>query len=400
MPKTRLALAAAVAAAVALAVLLFSSSAAPARDLQAKLEAKQAKLSKVRARKGVLTTTISRYGDQIERLTGEVARLRGQEAGVRSRLAAKQAELNRAVARLDVAKRRLAVVRAHLKRALAALRERLVAIYETGTPDLLSVLVGSGGYEDLVNRAEYLDRIHGMDDAIVGRVRELRDEVRRTVEGLRATKNQIQAARDSIAAEEQALASARAAVQSHQTALLAARGRRIAALAKVRAHEQELDGSVAAIQGKIAARLMESGSAPLAAGPIRGGSGSGLIWPVDGPVVSGFGPRHINGSYEFHPGIDIAVPSGTPIRAAAAGTVIFTEPESSSGGYGNYTCIDHGGGLSTCYAHQESFAVSAGQRVAQGQVIGYSDCTGYCLGPHVHFEVRINGEVTDPMGYL
>ncbi len=94
------------------------------------------------------------------------------------------------------------------------------------------------------------------------------------------------------------------------------------------------------------------------------------------------------------------MPSGTPIRAAAAGTVIFTEPEASSGGYGNYTCIDHGGGLSTCYAHQETFAVSAGQHVSQGQVIGYSDCTGYCFGPHVHFEVRINGSVTDPMGYL
>ena len=174
----------------------------------------------------------------------------------------------------------------------------------------------------------------------------------------------------------------------------------MAALAKIRSHEQELDGSVAAIQGKIAAQLMGAASAPLAAGPIRAGSGSGMIWPVDGPVVSGFGPRNINGSYEFHPGIDIAVPSGTPIRAAAAGTVVFTEPESSSGGYGNYTCIDHGGGLSTCYAHQEAFAVSAGQQVSQGQVIGYSDCTGYCLGPHVHFEVRINGEVTDPMGYL
>lgn len=400
MPKTRLALAASVAAAAALALLLLSSAVAPARDLQSKLEAKQAQLSKVRERKGVLTTTISRYQGQIERLTSEVAGFRSQEAGVRARLAAKQAELDRAMARLDIAKKRLAVARAHLKRALVALRERLVAVYEVGTPDLLSVIVGSSSYEDLVNRAAYLDRIHGMDDAIVGRVRQLRDEVRRTVDRLRASKDQIQAARNTIAAEEQALASARAAVQSRQSALLAARRRRLAALAKIRSHERELDGSVAAIQGKIAAQLMGSGSAPLAAGPIQAGNGSGLIWPVDGPVVSGFGPRTIQGHYEFHPGVDIAVPSGTPIRAAAAGAVAFTEPESSSGGYGNYTCIDHGGGLSTCYAHQESFAVSAGQRVSQGEVIGYSDCTGYCLGPHVHFEVRINGEVTDPMGYL
>ena len=102
----------------------------------------------------------------------------------------------------------------------------------------------------------------------------------------------------------------------------------------------------------------------------------------------------------MHEGIDIAVPAGTPIRAAASGTVILVQGEAESGGYGNFTCIDHGGGLATCYAHQESFAVSAGQHVEQGQVIGYSDCTGYCFGPHVHFEVRINGQTTDPLGYL
>ena len=399
MRKTRFATAACFAAVAALAMLLFAA-AAPAQDLQSKLEDKEAKLSQVREKKGVLTSTISHYGDRIDRLTTEVATLRNQEAGVRARLSAKQHELDHAVAQLDVAKKRLAAMRAHLKRALVALRERLVAIYETGTPDVLSVILDSGGYNDLVERTEYLNRIHGMDDAVVGRVRELRNEVKRTVTRLRSVKDQIQAARDAIAAEEQALASTRAAVQSRQSALVAARGKRVAALAQIRKHEQELDGSVAAIQGKIAAELMGTSSAPLPAGPIQPGSGSGLIWPVSGPVVSGFGPRTINGSYEFHPGIDIAVPSGTPIRAAAAGTVIFTEPESSSGGYGNYTCIDHGGGLSTCYAHQEVFEVSAGQHVAQGQVIGLSDCTGYCFGPHVHFEVRVNGEVTDPMAYL
>jgi murein DD-endopeptidase MepM/ murein hydrolase activator NlpD len=381
MLKTRLALAALLAAAAALIVLLAASSAAPAQDLESKLDAKEAKLSKVRERKGVLTATISGLGDKIDRLTGEVATLRNHEAAVRVRLDAKQGELDRAEAQLDVAKKRLLVMRAHLKRALVSLRHRLVAIYETGTPDVLSVLIGSNGYDDLIDRTEYLNRIHGMDEAVVGRVRDLRDQVRRTVTRLRAAKNTIE--------------TARAAVQRRQSALLSARSERLAALREIRKHEEELDGSVAAIQGKIAARLAGTGSVPLPAGPIQGGSGSGLIWPVSGPVVSGFGSRTINGSYEYHPGIDIAVASGTPIRAAAAGTVIFTEPEASSGGYGNYTCIDHGGGLSTCYAHQETFAVSAGQQVSQGQIIGYSDCTGYCFGPHLHFEVRIGGEVTD-----
>lgn len=328
-----------------------------------------------------------------------MAGIRTREAAVRTRLAAKQGELDRAVAELDGAKQRLDEVRAHLKRALIELRRRLVAMYEAGTPDLLSVIVESSSVSDLATRAEYLDRLRGMDEAVVGRVRELRDEVRAIVNRLRDAKDTIEAARDAIAAEEQALADARTALQSHQRRLLAARAEREAALARIRKHEQELDGSVAAIQGKIAAQLMASGSSPLPAGPVKGGSGS-MIWPVDGPVVSGFGGRNIGAGYEYHPGIDIAVPEGTPIRAALAGTVIFTEPEASSGGYGNYTCIDHGGGLSTCYAHQSSFAVSAGESVSQGQIIGYSGCTGYCLGPHVHFEVRINGSVTDPMGYL
>jgi murein DD-endopeptidase MepM/ murein hydrolase activator NlpD len=122
-------------------------------------------------------------------------------------------------------------------------------------------------------------------------------------------------------------------------------------------------------------------------------SAKGLIWPVNGPVVSPFGMRW----GRLHAGIDIAVPSGTPIHAAAAGTVVIAGWVS---GYGNYTCIDHGGGLATCYAHQQSFAVGVGAHVDQGQVIGYSDCTGHCFGPHLHFEVRINGTPVDPLGYL
>jgi peptidoglycan DL-endopeptidase CwlO len=398
MSRTRpVALALSIAA--ALCISLVASPAAPAKDLQSTLEAKQAKLDKVREHKGVLTTTISHYGDQIDRLTGEVAGIRDREAAVRTRLAAKQAELNQAVTQLDVAKGRLQKLRSHLKRALTALRDRLVAMYETGSPDVISVIVGSSSLDDLAARTEYLDRLHGMDEAVVGRVTDLRDRVRGLVTRLRESKERIEAARDSIAAETEALTVVRSALQRRQAALVRARHDREAALAKVGEHEEELDGSVAAIQAKIAAQLIATGSAPLPAGPIKGGSGS-MIWPVDGPVVSGFGPRTINGSYEYHPGIDIAVPEGTPIRAALSGTVSLQQSEAESGGYGNYTCLDHGGGLSTCYAHQSSFVATLGQSVSQGDIIGYTGCTGYCLGPHLHFEVRINGSVTDPMGYL
>lgn len=381
------------AAAAALLALLALAPLASAEDLQSQLDSKEAKLSEVRERKGVLTTTISRYRARIERLASEVEALQAAEAAVRTRLEAKQAELDDAIAELDVAKRHLAVVKGRLKRALVALRNRLVAMYEAGTPDLLSVIVGSEGYDDLVQRAEYLNRINGLDEAIVDRVRQLRDQVKHTVSLLRNTKESIEAARDAIAAEEAALVSARSAVQERQAELAAARQRREEALEKINSVEDHVEGDLAEIQAKLTAQLQSISTLP--AGPIRYGSGS-LIWPVDGPVVSGFGMRW----GRMHEGIDIAVPAGTPIRAADAGTVVLMQSEAESGGYGNFTCLEHGGGLQTCYAHQSAFAVSSGQSVSQGQVIGYVGCTGHCFGDHLHFEVRVNGVPTDPLGYL
>jgi murein DD-endopeptidase MepM/ murein hydrolase activator NlpD len=394
MFKTRLGTVALVAAVAALVVLLGGSGTALAEDLSEKLSEKEAKLSEVRERKGVLTTTISRYRDEIEELTQEVAVLRAREEEVRVRLEAKQAELNSAVAELEQAKRHLAAVKARLKRALVALREHLVTIYQTGTPDVLSVIVSSEGFDELVDRSEYLSRLNGLDEAVVVRVRDLRDQVKRTVARLRDTKNRIEAARDAIAAEEQALASARAAVQSRQEELLAARRQREAALSRISEHEDHLEADMAEISAEIAAQLESTASAPLPAGPIRYGSGQ-LIWPVDGPVVSGFGMRW----GRMHEGIDIAVPAGTPIRAAASGSVVLVQSDAERGGYGNFTCLDHGGGLQTCYAHQSSFAVTSGS-VSQGDVIGYVGCTGHCYGDHLHFEVRISGAPTDPLGYL
>jgi murein DD-endopeptidase MepM/ murein hydrolase activator NlpD len=110
-------------------------------------------------------------------------------------------------------------------------------------------------------------------------------------------------------------------------------------------------------------------------------------------LTSPFGPRW--GS--FHPGIDIGASMGTPIKAAKSGVVVNA---AANGGYGNFTCINHGGGLSTCYAHQASFATSAGAEVAQGEVIGTVGSTGFSTGPHLHFEVRVNGQAVDPLGYL
>ena len=399
MPLTRPFVIAFAALLAALCLLAVDASPAPAEDLSSELESKESQLEETQQRKGVLTTTITRNARQVERLSGEVATIRERETTTRARLDATERKLATAGDELEAAHDHLARLRSHLRVALAALRERLVAIYEQGSPELLDVLIGEGDLEDVEARAEFLDRIHEADEANAQRVRSLRDGVALTVEKRAAAKGEIEAARNSIAAEGRSLVATRGELQGRQADLIDARAGQEAALAQVRHHETELDGDVESIQAKIAEELAATGAMPLPPGAIKAGSGS-MIWPVDGPIASGFGARTIEGHYEYHPGIDIAVMEGTPIRAALAGTVAFTESEAESGGYGNYTCIDHGGGLSTCYAHQSAFAVNPGQPVEQGEVIGYSGCTGYCLGPHVHFEVRINGEVTDPLSYL
>jgi murein DD-endopeptidase MepM/ murein hydrolase activator NlpD len=127
--------------------------------------------------------------------------------------------------------------------------------------------------------------------------------------------------------------------------------------------------------------------------PVSGACGSTVSSPVDGTVTSGFGPR----GGRNHDGLDIAAPTGTPVRAAACGSVSLAGTQD---GYGNIVCITHSNQFSTCYAHLSRFATSQGAQVQQGQVIGYVGCTGSCTGPHVHFETRVNGQAQDPRGYL
>ena len=365
----------------ALVVGLAVVARAPAEDLNGKLDAKQAELDQAKEKKGVLTTEISRYNDQIEQLTGEVAALRTREAAV-------QEELDQAEAELAAEQHDLRILRERLDRTVKALEDRLVDIYMADEPSAISVVLQSDGYDDALGRYEYLQRIQDRNSEIVGRVRELRDDTAATVERVRAT-------RDSIAAKKAELVRTREQLEAREAQLDAARARSRKALTRIDGHVDHLESDVSDIQKKIQEQLAAaSGVSPLPAGPIQGGS-AGFIWPVNGPIVSGFGMRW----GQPHEGVDIAVPAGTPIRAAKDGTIAFTQSEAESGGYGNYTCIDHGGGLATCYAHQSSFAITSGS-VQQGDVIGYVGCTGHCFGDHLHFEVRINGSPVDPMGYL
>ncbi len=381
-----------------LASCLVAVAGAPAKSASEKLEAVEEKIGAVEEREGVLTSDITAMGDEISALEGQVAALRTQEAAAEEELAAREAELGEAEDELKEALERLDTLRGRLKRALVNLRERLVAIYTYGaTADLTSVILSSEDYGDMVARTEYFDAINESDSALAERVRSLRDEAKKLVRVRKVAKLTIEKARDQIAAKEQRLEVTRSTLESREGALLSARAKRRQALNSVQgerdAHEEVAAGLRAEIAQEIAAA---TGGLPLPTGPLPSPSAAGFIWPIEGTLSSGFGYRW----GRMHEGIDIAAPEGTPIRAAADGTVILMQSEAESGGYGNYTCIDHGGGLSTCYAHQSSFATSVGAQVGQGDLIGYVGNTGHSYGAHLHFEVRINGAPTDPLGYL
>lgn len=383
---------------VLLACAAVGAISAAAKSNSEKLEAVEEKIGAVEEREGVLTSDIAALGEEISALEGQVAALRTQEAAAEEELAAKQAELEGAEAELKEALERLDTLRGRLKRALVNLRERLVAIYTYGaTDDITAVILSAEDYGDMVARTEYFDAINESDQALAERVRSLRDEAKKLVRVRKIAKLTIEDARDAIAAKEQRLEATRSTLESREGALLSARAKRRQTLKGIEGERDEHEEIAADLRAEIAQEIAEAtGGLPLPAGPLPSPSAAGFIWPIEGTVTSGFGYRW----GRMHEGIDIAAAEGTPIRAAASGTVILMQSEYESGGYGNYTCIDHGGGLSTCYAHQSSFATSVGASVSQGDLIGYVGNTGHSYGAHLHFEVRINGAPTDPLGYL
>jgi murein DD-endopeptidase MepM/ murein hydrolase activator NlpD len=372
--------------------LLAFSQAESLSSIESKLSNARSKLDHVRRHEHVLTSDITAMSGRIHSLEREVGSLRRRESKAERLLAVRRAELARVTARYEAEHARYVRLRQKLHRAQVVLAGRLVAIYKADEPDFVSVVLNADGFRDLLERADYVSRIGQQDSAIVDRVRELKMESARKRRLLVALKFRAEGAVQFIAVKEQEIAQTRAAVESRQADLASARRAKQGALATTRESRRDLEGDVRALEAASAQVTNQLGGGNVPAGPIRQGSGS-FIWPVNGPVVSGFGMRW----GRLHAGVDIAVPTGTPIRAAGSGSVAIA---GWMGGYGNYTCIQHGGGIATCYGHQSSIGVSVGQSVSQGQVIGAVGCTGHCFGPHVHFEVRVGGTPVNPMGYL
>ncbi len=355
-----------------------------------RIEKKRDQIAAARHKEGVLSTTIQQFSNRIETLQGEINATERRLERAQASLDRQQAELLEVRDRLEQARDRLERLRRELDTARRVLATRLVEIYKSDSPDALTVVLESDGFGDLLERAEFLERISEQDRHITGRVRDLRDQARDQAVQLAELEEEEQVAAERILAERDQIAAAQSQLVSSRDQLASARADKRGALAQVRDSRVALEGDLRALEAE-QARVQAALASP-AAGPIIRGSGQ-LVWPVSGPVVSPFGMRW----GRLHAGVDIAVGTGTPIRAADSGRVALM---GWVGGYGNYTCIQHSGGLSTCYAHQSSFATSNGASVGQGQVIGYVGCTGHCFGDHLHFETRSGGSPVDPMGYL
>ena len=375
------------------------------QDLDARISGLREDIEAAKAQEGVLSTDIQAASTRIDALAGDIDGLAAQIAVLEQELAEHRARLAELE---DVFERQTADLE-HLRRQYATaqriLEERLVELYQQGEEDSLGILLQVQSLTDFLAQVEYFDDIGRQDRAISDSLERLKGEMRVARQKTAATKAKVADATAVIADKTAEQIAAREALLAEQQALDAARADKQSLLASTKEHRHEHEEDLEAMQAasvSLAARIRAAQAAAAAAAqsaPSSGSTGSGstvsssgFIWPVSGVVTSGFGWRW----GRMHEGIDISAPAGTPIRAVAGGTIIFS---GWMGGYGQLTVVDHGNGLSTAYAHQSAVYVGGGS-VSQGTVIGAVGCTGSCTGNHLHFEVRVNGSAVDPMGYL
>ena len=397
----------AVSLTLALAALVTVAAADPGADkaqVDSRLGGLRAQAAEQDRQAGVLTDELSAVASQVRDLQAGVDAQQARLAVLESRVADARTRLETLERTISAQTVRLTRLRGEYGFALRRLERRVRELYMTDGPDALSFVLGTASFSDLIDNLDLLGRIGRQDEQIAARVKRVRDGVadaRRRTRVARGEAVRVEAAASAAATEQRGLVTRMvasrdalaAAEQEKRRTLTSIRGDRAALLAEIddlEAQSQALAAQIRAAQERAAEQQASASAA--AAPPVVSGSGQ-LSWPVSGAVTSGFGVRW----GRMHEGIDIAVGTGTPVHAAAAGTVIYA---GWMEGYGNLVVLDHGNGLSTAYGHNSSLATSVGQTVARGQVIAYSGSTGHSTGPHVHFEVRVNGGPVDPLGYL
>ena len=354
----------------------------------------ESKAAAARAKEQVLTSEISKYNERIRDVETRLAPIQAKLTSLQAQLDGLRTERKQLTAKIEAEERRLAILAKRLEHQRAELAERLSAAYRKGDPTVLQILLQSGSVTAAMTAQEGMRRAMGQDQVLI-------TATRTNATNTRASRDKIKVARKAVWENEQQVAAAEAEVavvfnkvNGERVNLVAAKNQRASLLSNIREDRRDLEEEAKGLRersARLASRIRQSSGSLPSTVPV-GGSGR-FAWPVHGPVVSYFGWRW----GRMHEGVDIAVGTGVPIGSSGPGTVIVA---GWVGGYGNMVVVAHGGGLSTAYAHMSRIAVSNGQQVSTGSVLGAVGCTGHCFGPHVHFEVRVNGAAVDPIPYL
>jgi len=362
--------------------------------VDARIASLQSDISASKAQEGVLTSQLSAVTAELESAQEAVDEAEAAVGVLEAELTAARSRLDQLTARLAIQTLRLERLQAEYEKAVSILEARVRAAYIDEPPDMLSFLVSASSFDEVVDNVELLNRIGRQDKRIARQVEHARTRTAVERRATIATKREQAATVSVISAQTDEARTARDRLAGERDRLSTVEDLKQSALTNTRETREEYLHEVDSLLAQSAA-LAERIRGAQDNGSTTNGepSAAGFIWPCDGVVVSGFGMRW----GRMHEGIDIGCAYGTPNRAAAAGTVIYA---GWLGGYGNLVVVDHGSGLSTAYAHASSILVSVGQSVSQGQTVSLVGSTGNSSGPHLHFEVRVNGVAVDPLPYL
>lgn len=274
------------------------------------------------------------------------------------------------------------------------LKKRLRVMYKTGNASVLGLVLGAEDFTQFLSRTQVTSRVAKHDQELIEDMREKLAQIKEVKENIEADKAELETSKSQQAEKQTVLATQLSQTKDQIQDIEQLEKEYKSNQAQLSQQMKEVQAEVDDIYAKIEST-----------GEYEGGI---MLWPVAGykTVTSDFGWRF--GGTDYHTGIDIARTNsagqgiyGKPILAAASGKVVFTQTSYvAHRGYGIYLIIDHGGGISTLYGHTSGLKVKLGDTVTRGQPIAYVGSTGWSTGPHLHFEVRVDGKYTNPWPYL
>ena len=366
-------------------------------DLTNQLDSIQQQVNQQNAAKADAETVIGSVSEQLRQIEEQLRQATAELGTIKEQRVAVENDIT-------LNERQLAEAQKRLEGRESVFYKRVRDIYINGRLSYLDVVIGSKDFSDFANRLEVLKRIIDSDITLINEIKKERADIEAHKQKLEADRAKLVELEKSALAKQAEIEQKKA---ERNVVLQKAQNDRATAMQAI----EELNASSAQVSAMLKERQAAraaAAAAATAAAQSSGGQGASdnwvqgtgqLGWPVSGEITSPYGYRvhPIWGTTIYHSGIDIGVDEGTPVHAADGGVVVWS---GWMGGYGYAVVIDHGNGLSTLYGHNSELAVDEGQSVAKGQVISYAGSTGNSTGPHVHFEVRVNGDPVDPMGYL